>query len=56
MQTIKGWIEAVFKSEGAWRTWAIVAASVVLLVLVLWLLQVFVGLDVAGMVTGLFGR
>lgn len=51
-QTFKAWIEAIFKSEGAWRTWAIVAASLVLLVVLLWFVQVVVDFDVAGIVQG----
>lgn len=53
MATLKGWIESVFKKEGAWRTWAIVAASVLLALFVLWVLQVVLGWDIGGFVNGM---
>lgn len=54
LQTLKGWIEALFKSEGAWRTWAIVVGSVVVVILAWWFIQVIIGYDINGVVSGWF--
>lgn len=54
MQTIKGWIEAVYGRDGWIPALVTVVVGALMLAGLLWFAQALLGIDVAGMVNGLF--
>jgi len=54
LQTIRDWIEALFRTEGALRTWMIGALTLFAIALLWWFIQAIVGFDINGLLAGWF--